>query len=77
MLLFQTCCKDLKSEHSLKVHQLIHTGERPFECDICKGAFNRKDKLKRHMLVHEPKKFKCPFGATLGCQKEYSRKGKK
>ncbi|RXG72741.1 Zinc finger protein [Armadillidium vulgare] len=72
----KTCCKDLKSEHSLKVHQLIHTGERPFECDICKGAFNRKDKLKRHMLVHEPKKFKCPFGATLGCQKEYSRKDK-
>lgn len=37
-------------------------GEKPYKCSVCESAFNRKDKLKRHMLIHEPfKKYKCPF----------------
>lgn len=73
MILFpwQECSKEFKSEYSLKLHQLIHTGEKPFDCPLCKTAFNRRDKLKRHMLTHEPKKFQCPFG----CLREFSRPG--
>lgn len=67
----QECSKEFKSEYSLKLHQLIHTGEKPFDCPLCKTAFNRRDKLKRHMLIHEPKKYQCPFG----CLKEFSRPG--
>lgn len=74
-LYFQQCSKEFKSEYSLKLHQLIHTGEKPFECHICKTAFNRRDKLKRHMLIHEAKKLKCPFRSTLGCLREFSRPG--
>lgn len=40
----------------------VLTGEKPYKCSVCESAFNRKDKLKRHMLIHEPfKKYKCPF----------------
>ncbi|KAK7067498.1 hypothetical protein SK128_018877 [Halocaridina rubra] len=55
---------------------MIHTGEKPFECPLCKTAFNRKDKLKRHMLIHEAKKFKCPFRASTDCRREFSRPDK-
>lgn len=37
-------------------------GEKPYKCSVCEATFNRKDKVKRHMLIHEPfKKYKCPF----------------
>lgn len=48
----------------------FYPGEKPFKCSVCDAAFNRKDKLKRHMLIHEPfKKYKCPFSyvACLHC----------
>ena len=35
---------------------LIHTKELPFQCPKCDSAFNRKDKMKRHMLIHETEK---------------------
>ena len=46
---------------------LIHTGETPFACELCPAAFNRKDKLKRHMTIHETvKKYRCPFKNVAG-----------
>ncbi|KAF2976395.1 hypothetical protein EK904_003304 [Melospiza melodia maxima] len=54
-----------------------NTGEKPFKCSVCDAAFNRKDKLKRHMLIHEPfKKYKCPFSSHTGCNKEFNRPDK-
>lgn len=45
---------------------LSSPGEKPFKCSVCDAAFNRKDKLKRHMLIHEPfKKYKCPFSYVV------------
>ncbi|PIO25603.1 hypothetical protein AB205_0046580 [Aquarana catesbeiana] len=42
------------------------SGEKPFRCTLCESAFNRKDKLKRHMLIHEPyKQYKCPFAYVV------------
>ena len=31
---------------------MIHTGERPFTCEICKESFRRKDGLKKHSKIH-------------------------
>ena len=44
---------------------------------VSEAAFNRRDKLKRHKLVHDPiKRYKCPFKAHTGCPKEFNRPDK-
>ncbi|TRY98553.1 hypothetical protein DNTS_005265 [Danionella cerebrum] len=56
---------------------LLFPGEKPFKCSVCEASFNRKDKVKRHMLIHEPfKKYKCPFRTHVGCSKEFNRADK-
>lgn len=51
-------------------------GEKPFKCSVCDAAFNRKDKLKRHMLIHEPfKKYKCPFSYVVSAHGNISGVG--
>ncbi|XP_011907962.1 PREDICTED: zinc finger protein 341 isoform X3 [Cercocebus atys] len=63
--------------HSQLPLPTLPEGEKPYKCSVCESAFNRKDKLKRHMLIHEPfKKYKCPFSTHTGCSKEFNRPDK-
>lgn len=42
------CGKDKKCRSQLARHVIIHTGERPYTCDLCPARFNRRGNLQQH-----------------------------
>ncbi|XP_065805088.1 zinc finger protein 436 [Labrus bergylta] len=42
------CGKDKKCRSQLARHVIIHTGERPYTCDLCPARFNRSGNLQQH-----------------------------
>ena len=45
------CGKALTTAHSLKDHKRIHSGERPFHCEICNSFFSCSSNLIQHMVT--------------------------
>ncbi|XP_049301354.1 zinc finger protein Xfin-like [Anopheles funestus] len=62
-LLFECklCSKKFAVVEKLKIHQRVHTGERPFECSYCPRTFLHFSDRKRHeMATHTGERpFKC------------------
>lgn len=53
------CKKAFSKTNHLTVHRYLHTGEKPFHCQVCGMNFKCKTSLKRHVFCHGNQQFKC------------------
>lgn len=68
------CKKTFKVASALERHERVHTGDKPFKCDVdgCAKAFTQKEMLKRHKVIHLSIE-DAPFACRL-CDKKFRQK---
>lgn len=47
-----TCGKTFSNARVLKSHMNIHTGQRPYTCDLCIRSFTHYTALVTHRKIH-------------------------
>ena len=50
---FEGCGKICENKWSFLDHNRHHTGEKPYECKVCKKRFTQRGNLKQHVMIHK------------------------
>jgi len=49
------CDKTYRDKNQLRLHLMVHTGEKPFQCDRCDKTFRLAQSLKNHININHTK----------------------
>ena len=65
------CSKLFRKRRNVARHERIHTGAKPYNCEVCGRQFSDQSTLRQHANVHNEKMFLCddcgkPFRSRNG-----------
>lgn len=66
----ELCGKSFANPSALKIHYVVHTGEKPYRCSFCGKGFTQKGNLKCHLRIHTGER---PFHCVR-CGKTFTQK---
>ena len=59
------CYKNMKTKQRLLIHFRVHTGERPFKCELCSCAYTQMGNLQTHIKRKHPSAVPEPSGGRM------------